>query len=144
MRTSIQSYKLILIFAIVISMICWILWSDYPFQKGGVETYFYYEIILLNLVMTMFLSLILNSNNIIERMVTCIIACGIGLIVSTNITISLVETFYNGKTWFLWESKHRIIGNSLYYGIMIGTDILSLLIYSTIRKNYKARSLNLS
>jgi hypothetical protein len=50
------------------------------------------------------------------------------------IVLYLVDKIYDDKTWFLWETKHRLFVNSLYYGINIILLIIMAYTYKKVRR----------
>jgi hypothetical protein len=139
-KNKFHPYKLILATVVTIVLLYWIIKTDYPFQKGGVENELYFEIAFLGVFVSILVSFILTVEHLLERIVIGIITGGISLFIATLFVMNLVDSLYDGKTWLLWETYHRIFGNSLYYGTLLGNIIFLSRIYLAIRKGYGNKS----
>ena len=111
------------------------------FQKGGVDNDFYFIIALFVNFISLLISLSFDNFHWIERVVVSFPFAFISLFVTTVIVgPKIVEYFYYDKTWFLWETKHRLFINSIFYGL--NATILTLLsfAYFNIRGQLKSHN----
>ena len=119
----------------------WTILTPSHFQKGGVDNDFYFIIALFVNFISLLISLSFDNFHWIERVVVSFPFAFISLFVTTVIVgPKIVEYFYYDKTWFLWETKHRLFINSIFYGL--NATILTLLsfAYFNIRGQLKSHN----
>jgi hypothetical protein len=103
----------------IILLIVWILFTPSHFQKGGVDEEFYFMIIAFVISLSLLINFRFDKFQWLERMIISIAFAFISLVIITLlIGPFVVETFYQDKIWFLWETKHRIFINTIYYGLI--------------------------
>ena len=109
------------------------------FQKGGVDNDFYFIIALFVTAISVLITLRFDNFHWIERILVSFPFAFISLFLTTLIIgPKIVEYFYDDKTWFLWETKHRLFINTIFYGL--NATILTLLsfVYFKLRGQMKA------
>ncbi|MGC4100029.1 hypothetical protein [Ferruginibacter sp.] len=129
MPTKIDVYKTTLWLAAVLILIYWICMIPCPFQKGGVDDDVYFKVFLFNLAISILVTLLVAPKNSVERFVGWAIISIVAFIISTFAIMIVIDAVYGDKTWFLWENKHRVFINSVYYGMIFGINILLWKIY---------------
>jgi hypothetical protein len=136
-QTIYKKYDWILIIA---SLIIWIIATPSHFQKGGVDSDFYFVIALFVCFISILITLLFDKFKIAERILISIPLASISLFLTTILVVPVfVDMIYSDKTWFFWETKHRLFINVLYYGL--NAIILTVLatIYFQIRRSTTQR-----
>ncbi|HVX25155.1 MAG TPA: hypothetical protein VHB70_02340 [Parafilimonas sp.] len=107
-------------------LLIWIIFTPSHFQKGGVDEEFYFVIAFFVTFISILICLLFDTFSLIEKLLISIPFAFVSLFIMSLILGPLiVDFFYNDKTWFLWQTKHRLFINSIYYGL--NAAILSLL-----------------
>lgn len=126
-------------------LLTWIILTPSHFQKGGVNEIFYFAIALFVTFISALICLTFDNYSLIGRLLISIPFAFVSLSLMTFILGPIiVDFFYSDKTWSLWETKHRIFVNSVYYGLnaiiltLIGN--ISFRIGQRIRKGYKTKT----
>jgi hypothetical protein len=120
---------------ILVGLILWTTMTPSHFQKGGVDTEFYFAIAFFVTIISVLITLLFDKFNLPERILVSIPFAFISLFVTTFFFgPTIVEFFYSDKTWYIWETKYRIFINAVYYGLNV--IILTLLanIYFKLRR----------
>lgn len=121
-------------------LLLWTFLTPSHFQKGGVNTEFYFAIALFVAAVSILITLLFDNVHWAERSLISLPFAFISLFLTTLIFgPKIVEFFYSDKTWFLWETKHRIFINALYYGLNAAILTLLSFIYFTVRAQVKSR-----
>jgi hypothetical protein len=121
-------------------LLLWSLLTPSHFQKGGVDTEFYFAIAFFVTVISFLIALLFDKFRLIEKVLVSIPFAFTSLFVTTLLLVpKIVEYFYSDKTWFLSETKHRIFINTVYYGL--NAIILTLLtnVYFKVRRLFNER-----
>ena len=121
-------------------LLLWTLLTPSHFQKGGVDTKFYFAVAMFVAAVSVLINFLFDNFHWIEKTLVSLPIAFISLFVMTIIVgPQIVELFYGDKTWFLWETKHRILINAAFYGL--NTVMLAILsfIYFKIRTLMKNR-----
>jgi hypothetical protein len=126
---------------IAVLLILWITLTESPFQKGGVgEAYLIFITGFVMLIATL-LAMRYKKSDILERLVIAIVfAVASLLLISMYVMPPIIDSMYSDKTWFFWETKHRIFINFVYYGSIVADLIISFWVY--FRFNIKTRRKN--
>jgi len=63
------------------------------------------------------------------------------LLMGTYVMPPIIHSLYKDRTWYFWETKHRIFINAIYYGLITADLVLSFWLYfrfnSTTQKRKK-------
>ncbi|HUP13704.1 MAG TPA: hypothetical protein VM187_15890 [Niastella sp.] len=111
---------------VTLLLVLWIIFTESPFQKGGVgEVYLIYiagfVMLIANLIASRY-----KRSAIPERLVIAIVfAVASLLLVSLYVMPYIIEYQYANKTWYFWETKHRIYINAVFYGLITLDLIIS-------------------
>jgi len=135
-----QVFKRFEFYLTLILLVIWICITPSHFQKGGVEPAFYFGVAVFIALISFLITLLFDKFKIFERTVAAIIFAVVSLFLSTLIiTPTVIDLFYQDKTWFLYETKHRLIVNSVYYST--NAVILTCLsfIYFRFRRRMKVK-----
>ena len=135
-----HSYKKVVL---VIILIAWILWSVLTpthFEKGGVDTEYYIAIAFFVLILSVLIGLLFQLNRP-ESIVLSLLFAFISLFLTTLIIgPAFVDYYYNGKSWFFQETKHRIFMNLVYYGLNIAILVALSFIYVKVKDQLKRKN----
>jgi hypothetical protein len=132
-----KKYEWTLILAM---LLFWTLLTPSHFQKGAVDTEFYFAIALFVAAVSVLINLLFDNFHWVERVLVSLPFAFVSLFVTTLILgPKIVEFFYSDKTWFLWETKHKIFINSVYYGLNAAILTLMTFIYFKVRERMKVR-----
>ena len=130
-QTTYRKYGWIIIIAF---LIVWIIAMPSHFQKGGVDTSFYFAIASFVCFISILITLLFDKFKFIERVLISIPFAFIALFITTLLVVpALVDMIYSDKTWFFWETNHRIFINILYYGLNAIILTVLAVIYFQIR-----------
>jgi hypothetical protein len=119
-------------------LIVWTILTPSHFQKGGVSYDFYYIIALFVTAISVLINLFFDDFHWVEKILVSLPFAFISLFLTTLIICPIiVNLFYGDKTWFLWESNHRLFINGIFYGL--NTALLTLFshLYFNIRGKMK-------
>jgi len=106
---------------ILIMLILWIAFTESPYQKGGTGPLFSLMVPAFVIIISVLMSLLYDTFHFLERaIVSIVIGLATLFVVSFILTPCIVNYFYSDKTWFLWETKHRLFINTVYYGLNAG------------------------
>ncbi len=120
-------------------LILWTILTPSHFQKGGVVQEFYIAIAVFVTAVSFIITLPVDNLHWQERISISILFAFVSLFITTLIIgPKIVDIIYSDKTWNLWETKHRIFMNSVFYGL--NTIILSMLYFIYFKA--KAQSKN--
>ena len=129
-----KAYSRVGLFSSLVILCLWILFSESPFQKGGVSFDYYFYILLILFSIAFSVSLFYRLT-FFERTIISTLIAGLAFIALDILFGSWVILFlYDGKTWFLWQSKERVLLNALFY---LSNALLILILmfgYTGIRK----------
>jgi hypothetical protein len=119
-------------------LLLWTLLTPSHFQKGGVDIEFYFAIALFVATISILINLLFDNVHWVERILISLLFAFISLFLTTLILgPNIVAFFYSDKTWFLWETKHRIIINAVYYGLNAAILRLFSIVYFKVRGQLK-------
>jgi uncharacterized membrane protein YhaH (DUF805 family) len=104
------------------------------YQKGGVDTDFYYIISMMVFVFSLMITYLRDIKFPGGFILSALFAVISLFLTTVLIVLYLVDKIYDDKTWFLWETKHRLFVNSLYYGINIILLIIMAYTYKKVRR----------
>lgn len=126
---------------VVILLILWITLTKSPFQKGGVGQYFWVYVMVFVTIIAILITLRYTKSSIPERLVIAIVFAVMSLIlINTYVMKPIIAYVYHYRTWYFWETKHRIFINFVYYGLIVADLIFSFWVY--FRFNIKTRRKN--
>jgi len=137
-----KKYKWTIVTALLLT---WIILTPSHFQKGGVNETVYLAIALFVTFISALICLTFDNHSLIGRLLISIPFAFVSLsFVTFMLGPIIVDLFYSDKTWSLWETKHRIFVNSVYYGLnaiilTVITNIFSK-IEQKIRKRNKSKT----
>lgn len=121
-------------------LLLWTLLTPSHFQKGGVDSEFYFAIALFVTFISVFINLLFDKFHWTERIIVSLPFAFISLFITTLIAgPKIVDFFYSDKTWFLWETKHRIFINAIFYGLNAAIVTLLSFTYFKVRVQMKDR-----
>ena len=127
----------------MIALLAWTILTPSHFQKGGVSNDFYFLIALFINVISVLISLRFEKFHWKERILVSFPFALISLFFTTLIIgPKIVEYFYDDKTWFLWETIHRLFINSMFYGLNVTILTLFSLVYFRLRGQMKSHKHN--
>ena len=136
-------FKQISPWLILVMVILWVTLTESPYQKGGTSPMFSLAIPLFVLLIAILIGLRHDAFILFERFVASIV---IGLMtlffVSIAITPFIVDYFYSDKTWFLWETKHRLFINAIYYGLNVAFVTVLIHLYFKLRRQITRNKTN--
>lgn len=120
------------------ALIAWTILTPSHFQKGGAGNGFHFKIALFVTAISVLISIRFDNFHWAERILISIPFAFISLFF-TAIIIGpvIVKLLYSDKTWFLWETKHRLIINSIFYGLNAAILTLLSVIYFKLRRQMK-------
>ena len=122
-------------------LLVWMIFTPSHFQKGGVAEKFYFLIAFFVTLISILICLLFDKFLLLERLLISILFSFVSLLImSFMIGPLIVDFFYNDKTWFLWETKHRLFINLLYYGLNTAILLLLANVYFKIRRLLRTRS----
>ena len=119
---------------ILIMLILWIAFTESPYQKGGTSPLFSFMVPAFVMFISIAVSLLYTSFHFLERLLVSLVFSVVTLfVVSLMITPYIVDYFYSDKTWFLWDTKHRLFINAIYYGLNVGLMTILIHLYFRLR-----------
>ncbi len=129
-------YKKYGIGIITLLLLCWIIFTPYPFREGGLEkNIYYFGIVVFVFFIAVLVTLLFDNFNGPERIILAIIFSLISLFIVTNFTHLFIENLFPGDyTKFFWEPKDRILINLIFYGLTLTFIILFCSLYNLIKK----------
>lgn len=133
MNEYLRPYRWPLLIAILAA---WITVVPSSFQKGGVDSVFYFLTALtvafiVQLVLTFF-----EKTKFVESILLGLSLTVITLFLSHLVIMPhIVDLLFGDKTWFLWQAGYRLLINMVYFGINILVPILLAAGYFLIRQN---------
>lgn len=114
------------------ALLFWILLTPSHFQKGGVDNYLY--IALFVATVSILITLRFDKYHWIERFLVSFPFAFISLFLTSFIIVPIiVEIFYGDKTWILWQTKHRLFINFVFYGLNAAILTLLSIVYFNLR-----------
>jgi hypothetical protein len=135
-----QFYKTYCWIIISVVLITWIMLTPSHLQKGGVESAFYFLIAIFVTLISVLIVLLFDNFTVLEKIIAAIIFSFLSLFVTTLILVpAFVDNLYDGKTWFLWKTKDRIIANTIYYGSNAIILFILSAIYFQLRRKLKRK-----
>ncbi|MEZ4804382.1 MAG: hypothetical protein R2852_02560 [Bacteroidia bacterium] len=126
---------------IMTALLVCIIFLPSHFQKGGVDNDF--NLIIALFIITISILIFLRFENFpwLERVLISLPFAFFSLFITTLILGPMfVELFYNDKTWFLWETKHRLFINAIYYGLNAAILTILTFAYFKLRSHSKIGS----
>lgn len=130
-----RKYKRIAPWIIFAALLTWIVFAESPYQKGGSGRTLVLAIGFFIMLIAILIAISYDTFNLSERLIVAIIlAIIIGYIVSVIIIPIIIDHFYSDKTWFLWETKHRLFINTVYYGLNAILQICLIHLYFKLRQ----------
>jgi hypothetical protein len=128
-------------FLLIVILLIWILFTASHFQKGGVHPKFYFVIAVFVASISMLINFSFDKFHLFERGIAALCFAFISLFISTLLIGPLfVEIFYGDRTWFFWETKHRIFINTFYYGLNAIILIILAKSYFKIRTQIREKN----
>lgn len=122
-------------------LVLWITLTKSPFQKGGVGDGYLIFIACFVMLISNLIAMRYKRSDILERLVIAIVfAVASLLLISIYVMPPIINSMYSDKTWYFWETKHRIFINFVYYGLIAADLIFSFWVY--FRFNIKTRRKN--
>jgi len=119
-------------------LLFWIVLTPSHFQKGGVDNDFYFYIALFVGTVSILITLRFDNYHWIERILVSFPFVFVSLFLTTLIIGPIiVEIFYGDKIWFLWETKHRLFINFVFYGLNAAILTLLSILYFKLRGQIK-------
>lgn len=127
---------------VTLLLVLWITLTESPFRKGGVGEVYWKCIAGFVLLISILIAIRYTKAHLIERLIVAgVFAILSLLLMGTYVMPPIINYFYSDKTWFLWETKHRIFINAIYYGLITADLVLSFWLYfkfnSTTQKRKK-------
>jgi hypothetical protein len=124
---------------VALLLVLWITLTDSPFQKGGVGEIYWKCIAGFVLIISTLIAIRYTKAHLIERLIVAgVFAILSLLLMGTYVMPFVIYKLYSDKTWFFWETKHRIFINAIYYGLITADLVISFWLYfrfnSTTRK----------
>jgi hypothetical protein len=136
-------FKKIFLWLIVTMIAMWIIFTESPYQKGGISPLFTLIIPCFVMLLSTLIALFYNTFHLLERLiVSLVIGLTVLFIVSFIITPYFIDHFYNDKTWFLWETKHRLFINAVYYGLNVSFLTVLIHLYFKFRRQISRNKTN--
>jgi hypothetical protein len=136
-----KSFNKISPWLIAVLLMLWITLTESPFRKGGVGQYFWVYIVVFVTIIATLIALRYTKSSILERLVIAIVfAVASLLLINTYVMELIIASMYHYRTWYFWQTKHRIIINTVYYGLITADLIFSFWVY--FRFNIKTRRKN--
>ena len=136
-------FKQISFWLIVTMLVIWIIFTKSPYQKGGISPLFSLIIPCFVMLLSILIALLYDAFHLLERLiVSLVIGLTVLFIVSFIITPHIVDLFYSDKTWFLWETKHRLFINAIYYGLNVSFLTVLIHLYFKLRGQIKRNRRN--
>lgn len=128
---------------IVAMLAIWIIFTESPYQKGGTSPLFSLIIPCFVMLISILIGLLYGAFHLLERLiVSLVIGLTVLFIVSYIITPYIVDYFYNDKTWFFWETKHRLFINAVYYGLNASLLTVLIHLYFKLRRQISRNKTN--
>jgi hypothetical protein len=120
---------LLLIFATVL--------TEYPFQKGSIGGEIYYiGYALFLLLIAVLIALKLDDFNTKEKFIIGLFGGLISLFISSIFFMPFIEIeFYEGKNWMFWETKNRLVINTIFYGLYVLFSMLFIQFYVAVKNS---------
>jgi hypothetical protein len=127
---------------VALLLVLWITLTESVFRKGGL--YYDYRMLIMGfiLLISILLAIRYTKAHLIERLVVAVVFAVLSwLLIGTYVMPLIIYSLYRDKTWFFWETKHRIFINAIYYGLITADLVLSFWLYfrfnSTTQKRKK-------
>jgi O-antigen ligase len=126
---------------IIVVLLVWIVMTPSPYQKGGVDPLFSLIVPGFVIFISILIGLLFDNFKLFERLIISVIFGIISLfIISFYITPYSIELLYRDKTWFFWETKHRLFINAIYYGLNTILLIALLNLYFKLRQQNRIKT----
>jgi hypothetical protein len=127
---------------VALLLVLWITFTESVFQKGGLGYNYRMFIMGFILLISILIAFRYTKVPLIERLVVAVVFAALSwLLMGTYVMPLIINYFYSDKTWFFWETKHRIFINAIYYGLITADLVLSFWLYfrfnSTTQKRKK-------
>jgi hypothetical protein len=117
MKIALPKYDYIL-FTLLITG--WIIWTPYPFQKGGVADSMFFCIAGFVLFQSWLVTFLYPSFIKTERWRLGIVFGFLSLVITSFMLMPKIELLWGGDyERFFWEARDRIIINAIFYGLNI-------------------------
>jgi hypothetical protein len=127
---------------VALLLVLWITLTDSVFRKGGLD--YNYRMLIMGFILLISILIAIRYTKVplIERLVVSVVFAALSwLLMGTYVMPPIINYFYSDKTWFLWETKHRIFINTIYYGLITADLVVSFWLYfrfnSTTQKRKK-------
>ena len=136
-------YKKLVPWVIVTLFVLWIISTESPYQKGGTGPIFSLCVPGFVFLIAILIGMRYDNFKIIERLaVGTLCSVVVLLLISVLVTPNIIAFFYDDKTWYFWETKHRLIINTIYYGLnglLLWLFINSYFSVRTLQRNHSKK-----
>ena len=121
-------------------LLLWIILTPSHFQKGGVDRDFYVVIALFVTAISVLLNWLFAKMHWLERIIVPLVFAFLSLFLTSLIIVPfLIDVLYNDKSWFFWETRHRILINTIYYGLNVVVLLILSSFYFKVRGGFNER-----
>ena len=108
------------------------------YQKGGVDFNYFYFIAVMAFVFSLLVTFLRTIKFPAGFMLSAFNTV-IALYVTAFSMFKVVDFIYGENTFQLWETKHRLFVNAIFYGMIILLQMLMVSIYKRIRRKMAKR-----
>lgn len=126
---------------VTILLMLWITLTQSPFRNGGISETYTYCITGFVILIAMLIAIRYTKTNLIERIVVAI-AFGVLsiLLMSMYVMPPIIASLYANDTWYFWDTKHRILINAIYYGLIVADLVISFWLYFKFNLSTRKKS----
>lgn len=127
---------------VALLLILWITFTESPFQKGGVGEHYWKFVMGFVLLISILIAIRYTKAHLIERFIVAGVFAVLSIILmDVYVMPFVIYKLYSYKTWYFYETKHRIFINAIFYGLIVADLVLSFWLYfrfnSTTQKRKK-------
>ena len=121
---------------VLLLLLCWTALTPYPFQKGGLDkTIYYFFVIAFVIFLAGLITSMFDNLNKIERLILAVIFGIASLFIVSVLFMPSIESLFSGDhTKFFWETRDRILINTIFYGLTLTFATTFCLLYSSIKR----------
>lgn len=125
---------------VALLLVLWITLTESVFRKGGLGYNYRMLIMGFILLISILIAIRYTKANLIERLIVAVVFAVLSwILIGTYVMPPIIYSLYYDRTWHLWETKPRIIINTIYYGLITADLVLSFWLYFSFNSTTQKR-----